>query len=96
MEVKRETPDDLISQVKRAGFDVACIILIFILFSNLTRHFNPNLPHIKYDRLLTYGAFLILATATLRRFKRSLSQLFTSAIFIAFVGNMAAEINKGN
>jgi hypothetical protein len=95
MEVKHETPDDLISQVKKAGFDVACIMLIFVLFANLTRHFNPSLPHIKYEQLFIYSAFLIISAATLRRFKRSLAQLFTNAIFIGFAATMASEIHKG-
>lgn len=95
MEVKHETPDELISQVKKAGFDVMCIMLIFVLFANLTRHFNRHLPPVQYDRLLTYSVFLIIAAATLRRFKRSLAQLFTNALFIGFAAAMATEIHKG-
>lgn len=93
MEQAKNEPTDLTSQVKRAGFDVACILLIFALFGNLTRHFDRHLPAIQYDRLVVYGLFLTVATATLRRFKKSLAQLFINALFIGFAANMANQIN---
>lgn len=93
MEQSKNEPEELLAQLKRAGFDVACILLIFTLFSNMSRHFDPKLPAVKYDRLLAYGLFLIVSTATLRCFKKSLAQLFINALFIGFAANMANHIN---
>jgi cyanate permease len=93
MEHSKNEPEDLTSQVKRAGFDIACILLIFGLFANLSRHFDRHIPAIKYDRLVVYGLFLTVATATLRQFKKSLAHLFINALFIGFAANMANQIN---
>lgn len=94
MEQSKNEPEELVAQIKRAGFDVACIMLIFTLFANLSRHFDPKLPHIKYDRLIAYGLFLTVSTATLRRFKASLAHLFVNALFIGFSANIANHINN--
>lgn len=82
----------MVCQIKKAGFDVACIMLILILFSNLSRSFNKELPPIDYQRLIAYGGFLILTTAVLRHYKRSLAQLFVNALWIGTAASMAGEI----
>lgn len=93
METKRDTYD-LIIHIKKASFDVFCIMLIFVIFANLTRHFKPSLPPLNYERIFAYFIFLVISTVALRCFKSSLSHLFVNALCIGFAAAMAGEINK--